>query len=213
MNPKVNPFFMNLKKWREELEVLRELVLQHDLEEAIKWNHPCYMYEGKNVLMIVGFKEYFGISFFKGVLLEDASGMLYQQGQVQAGRLLRFNSMDELLDKEEQIRGFISQAVELEKSGAKVEMKKASDFKFPVELLDVFAKDDKLKSAFAALTPGRQKDYCRMIGDAKNTQTRYNRIEKYSARILRGKGLNDCICGLSKRMPSCDGSHKFAKGH
>lgn len=200
---------MNLKKWRAELEVLREIVLQHPLEEALKWNHPCYLFEDKNVLMIVGFKDYFGISFFKGVLLTDQKGLLHQQGQAQAGRILRFTTMDQLLEKEEQIRTFILEAIELEKNGAKVEMKKPDDFTFPIELLDVFAKDEKLKSAFASLTPGRQKDYCRMIGDAKNTQTRYNRIEKYSARILMGKGLNDCTCGLSKRMPACDGSHKL----
>ena len=207
-NPKVNPFFLNLKKWRSELEVLREIVLANDFVEELKWNSPCYTIEGKNVVILQGFKEYFGVLFFKGALLKDSENILSQPGEVQAGRQIRLKSMEEIVSLEQVIRSYILEAIDIEKSGAKVEMKKVDDFEMPNELLEAFAQNGAVKSAFLALTPGRQKAYALHVSDAKQQQTRYDRIEKIIPRILKGKGLTDCICGLSKRMPSCDGSHK-----
>lgn len=207
-NPKVNPFFLNLKRWRNELEVLREIVLANDFVEELKWNSPCYTIEGKNVVILQGFKEYFGVLFFKGALLKDSENILSQPGEVQAGRQIRFKSMEEIVSLEQVIRSYILEAIDIEKSGAKVEMKKVDDFEMPNELLEAFAQNGAVKSAFLALTPGRQKAYALHVSDAKQQQTRYDRIEKIIPRILKGKGLTDCICGLSKRMPSCDGSHK-----
>jgi len=207
-NSKVNPFFLNLKRWRNELEVLREIVLANDFVEELKWNSPCYTIEGKNVVILQGFKEYFGVLFFKGALLKDIENILSQPGEVQAGRQIRLKSMEEIVSLEQVIRSYILEAIDIEKSGAKVEMKKVDDFEMPNELLEAFAQNGAVKSAFLALTPGRQKAYALHVSDAKQQQTRYDRIEKIIPRILKGKGLTDCICGLSKRMPSCDGSHK-----
>ena len=211
MNPKVNAFFIDLKKWGPELEVLRSIILTFPFEEDLKWNTPCYMLEGKNVVIIHGFKEYFALMFFKGALLKDSQKLLFQPGETQAGRQLRFKSMDELLEKEDLVRAYVQEAIDLEKTGAKVEMRKPDDFEFPKELLEVFEQNISLRTAFFALTPGRQKAYCKFISEAKQSQTRFDRIEKYQDRILMGKGVTDCTCGLSKRMPNCDGSHKFAK--
>jgi len=199
---------LNLKKWRSELEVLREIVLANDFVEELKWNSPCYTIEGKNVVILQGFKEYFGVLFFKGALLKDSENILSQPGEVQAGRQIRLKSMEEIVSLEQVIRSYILEAIDIEKSGAKVEMKKVDDFEMPNELLEAFAQNGAVKSAFLALTPGRQKAYALHVSDAKQQQTRYDRIEKIIPRILKGKGLTDCICGLSKRMPSCDGSHK-----
>lgn len=208
MTPQVNSFFLNLKKWREELEVLRTILVSFHFEEVLKWNSPCYMINGKNVLIIQGFKEYFGIMFFKGALLNDPNHVLSQPGEVQAGRQIRLKNMEEIIEKETIIRAYIEEAIALEKNGAKVEMKKTEDFTLPNELIEALTKNPALELAFNKLTPGRQKAYSLFIAEAKQSKTRIDRIEKNIARILNGKGLNDCICGLSKRMPNCDGSHK-----
>ena len=208
MNPKVNLFFLNAKKWRSELEVLRSIVLNMPLEEELKWNSPCYLVNGKNVVILQGFKEYFGIMFFKGALLKDPKEILSQPGEVQAGRQIRLKNMEELVEKEVIIRKYIEEAIALEKNGAKVELKKTEDFTLPNELIEALTKNPALELAFNKLTPGRQKAYGLFVADAKQSKTRIDRIEKNIARILNGKGLNDCICGLSKRMPNCDGSHK-----
>lgn len=210
-NPKVNIFFTQLKKWREELEILRSIILQSRVEETLKWNAPCYMVDDKNVIIIQGFKDYFAIMFFKGSLLKDPNNILSQPGTVQAGRQIRFKNLDELLDAEVVLRAYIDEAIEIEKSGAKVAMKKPEDVAMPEELKDRLAQDNVLQQAFFQLTPGRQKAYNLYIAEAKQSKTRIDRIEKNISRILKGKGLNDCICGLSQRMPNCDGSHKFAK--
>ncbi|MEY2792178.1 MAG: hypothetical protein RJA76_170 [Bacteroidota bacterium] len=211
MNPKVNPFFVHAKKWGTELEILRDLLLSFPLVEELKWNSPCYLFEGKNVIIIQGFKEYFSIMFFKGALLKDANNILVTPGEVQAGRQIRLKSVEEIEQFEEIIRQYIHEAIELEKSGQKVVLKSIEEYAVPEELIQVLEQKKELKDAFYKLTPGRQKGYFQFISDAKQTKTRLERIEKNISRILKGKGLNDCICGLSQRMPSCDGSHKQLK--
>lgn len=210
-NPKVNIFFTKLNKWREELEILRSIILQSPLVETLKWNAPCYMIDDKNVIIIQGFKEYFAIMFFKGSLLKDPYNILSQPGTVQAGRQIRFKNLEELIAAEDTLKQYIEEAIAIEKSGAKVAMKKPEDVAMPEELKEKLSQDKALQQAFFQLTPGRQKAYNLYIGEAKQAKTRIERIEKNIARILKKKGLNDCICGLSKRMPNCDGSHKQLK--
>jgi uncharacterized protein YdeI (YjbR/CyaY-like superfamily) len=208
MNSKVNRFFVEVKKWSKELEVLRSILLDYAFEEEMKWNSPCYTRNGKNVIIIQGFKEYFAIMFFKGALLKDGNHQLRQPGEVQAGRQFRLKNMEELVEKEQIIRHFIQEAIVIEESGAKVDMKKPNDFEMPEELLTYFEQNPTVGEAFYQLTPGRQKAYAVFVAGAKQYQTKLDRIEKNVSRILKKKGLNDCICGLSKRMPNCDGSHK-----
>ena len=169
------------------------------------------MIDDKNVIIIQGFKEYFAIMFFKGSLLKDPHKILSQPGTVQAGRQIRFKNLEELIAAEDTLKQYIEEAISIEKSGAKVAMKKPEDVAMPEELKEKLSQDKALQQAFFQLTPGRQKAYNLYIGEAKQAKTRIERIEKNIARILKKKGLNDCICGLSKRMPNCDGSHKQLK--
>lgn len=209
MNPKVDHFLVQAKNWREELSVLRSILMNFPLEEELKWGSPCYMFEKNNVIIIHGFKEYFGLMFFKGALMKDPQGLLVKPGEnTQAGRQMRFKSMEELVQKEDFIKEYVLEAIELEKSGAKVILKKPSEFSIPTEFQTHLNNDTELKTAFEKLTPGRQKAYCMYFADSKQSQTRENRIEKYIPRILSGKGMTDCTCGLSKKMPACDGSHR-----
>jgi len=210
-NPKVNSFFTQVKKWREELEIVRSIILRSPFEETLKWNSPCYMIDDKNVIIIQGFKEYFAIMFFNGALLKDPYKILSQPGSVQAGRQIRLKSIDELIEAENKIIEYVEEAIALTKAGAKVVLKKPDEFVLPQELKDVFDSNQNLASAFSSLTPGRQKAYANFVAEAKQLNTRLERIKKITPRILKGKGINDCICGLSQRMPTCDGSHKFAK--
>ncbi len=211
LNPKVNPFFLNVKKWGHELEIIRSIVMQFPFEEELKWNSPCYLYEGKNVLILQGFKEYFSIMFFKGALLKDEKQLLITPGQVQAGRQIRLKSIEEIEQYESVIQEYIQEAIELEKAGSTVKLKPIEEYPIPEELTQYLSQHKEVELAFSRLTPGRKKGYYQFIGDAKQAKTRVERIEKSISRILKGKGLNDCICGLSKRMPSCDGSHKQLK--
>jgi uncharacterized protein YdeI (YjbR/CyaY-like superfamily) len=155
MNPEVNSYFNNAKKWQIEMEKLRTIVLDCGLTEVLKWGVPCYLYQNNNIVLIHAFKDYCAFLFVKGALLHDSETILIQEFQI------RFN------------------------------------------------KDSKLKKAFESLTPGRQKAYLIYFSAPKQTKTRESRIESYTKRILNGKGLYDCVCGLSKKMPSCDGSHKL----
>ena len=212
MNPQVDQFIIKAKQWQKEFDALREIVLECKLEETIKWKHPCYMLEGANIVLIHGFKQYCALLFFKGALITDTKRVLIQQTeQVQSARQIRFSNLQEISKQKATIKAYIKQAIELEKSGAKVILKKAEPNKLPEELTSIFKKNSPLKKAFEALTPGRQRAYILFFESAKQTATRTTRIEKSIPKILCGKGLNDCTCGLSKRMPNCDGSHKFAK--
>ena len=209
MNPKVDTFLLNVKKWREELTVLRSIVMDSGLGEELKWGAPCYVHEQANVIIIQGFKDYFALLFFKGALMKDPEDLLRKPGEnTQSGRQIRLTSMDEMLGQEEVLRAYIQHAIEVEKAGEKVAVKKTEEYAVPLELEESFAENSDLQHAFYGLTPGRQRAYLLHFAEAKQSATRKARIEKYTQRILNGKGILDCWCGLSKRMPTCDGSHK-----
>lgn len=209
MNPKVDAFLLNVKKWREELTVLRSIVMESGLAEELKWGAPCYVHEKANVIIIHGFKDYFALMFFKGALMKDPQDLLRKPGEnTQSGRQIRLTSMDEMLDLEEVLKAYIQNAIEVEKAGEKVIVKKTEEYPVPSELEESFASNSDLQNAFYGLTPGRQRAYLLHFAEAKQSATRKARIQKYAPRILKGKGILDCWCGLSKRMPTCDGSHK-----
>ncbi|MCO7127591.1 YdeI/OmpD-associated family protein [Sporolactobacillus shoreicorticis] len=209
LNPKVDEFLKKPSKWTECYVRLRAIALDCGLAEEFKWMHPCYTVEGKNVVLIHGFKDYCALLFHKGALLKDARRILVQQTEnVQAARQIRFTTVQEIVDLEDVIKAYIHETIDVEKAGRKVAMKKRADNEMPDELAQKFEELPELKTAFEALTPGRQNAYIFYIAQAKRSATRTARIEKNMPRILQGKGLNDCVCGHSKRMPSCDGSHK-----
>lgn len=209
MNPSVDPFFMNLKVWREELLVLRSLVLECGLTEELKWSAPCYVQGKSNVIIIQGFKEYCALMFFKGALLKDEKGLLRAPGQnTQSGRLIPFTSLEQIIEQAEILKAYIHEAIDNEKAGLKVVHKQVSDYPVPEELTDMFLKKPALKKAFEGLTPGRQRAYLLHFSEPKQSATRVTRIERMEDKIMNGKGMTDCWCGLSKRMPTCDGSHR-----
>ncbi|SEL59008.1 Uncharacterized conserved protein YdeI, YjbR/CyaY-like superfamily, DUF1801 family [Maribacter orientalis] len=208
MNKKVTDYLNGLTQWKEELSRLREIILDCNLVEDFKWMHPCYTFKGKNIVLLHGFKEYSALLFYKGALLKDPKKILIQQTEnVQTGRQIRFINLEEINQLEVVIKSYILEAVEHEKTGRKIPMKKVTDFAFPAELKQKFKENRELETAFNNLTPGRKKGYLLHFSQAKQSSTRLTRIEKNTKRIFDGKGLNDCICGLSKRMPNCDSSH------
>jgi uncharacterized protein YdeI (YjbR/CyaY-like superfamily) len=210
-NPKVDFYFNEAKKWQAEIEKLRSIVLNCQLTEELKWGVPCYMYKENNIVLIHTFKEYCALLFFKGALLHDANGILIQQTKnVQAARQIRFTNVKEIIELEAVLKAYVFEAIEVEKAGLKVELKKSLE-PIPEEFQTRLTKNATLKNAFNALTPGRQRAYIFHFSEAKQSKTKESRIEACIPRILKGKGLNDCICGLSKKMPACDGSHKFIK--
>jgi uncharacterized protein YdeI (YjbR/CyaY-like superfamily) len=192
MNPKVDWFFNKAKKWQEEYDRLRMIVLDCGLTEELKWGCPCYTFEKSNVVLIHGFKEYCALLFFKGALLKDAKGILVQQTEnVQAARQIRFKNIEEIVRMEPVLRAYIKEAAKLEKAGKKVSLKKTSEFKMPEEFRDVLDRTPAVKKAFYALTPGRQRGYLLYFSSAKLSKTRESRIEKSMPQILKGKGLDD----------------------
>ena len=210
MNPEVNSYFNNAKKWQIEMEKLRTIVLDCGLTEVLKWGVPCYLYQNNNIVLIHAFKYYCAFLFVKGALLHDSETILIQQTEnTQSARQIRFKTVKEIIEMESVLKTYIFEAIEVEKLGLKVELKKSIDYTMPEEFQIRFNKDSKLKKAFESLTPGRQKSYLNYFSAPKQTKTRVSRIESYTKRILNGKGLYDCVCGLSKKMPSCDGSHKL----
>jgi uncharacterized protein YdeI (YjbR/CyaY-like superfamily) len=212
MNPKVDEYMENVGKWQNELEFLRSILLDCGLSEELKWKHPCYTYKKSNIGIIHEFKEYCAISFFKGVLLNDSENILIQPTRnIQAGRQIRFTSTKEIEKLESIIKSYVFEAIEIEKAGLQVKMKETSEFQIPEELAKKFIENSEFKNAFGNLTPGRQRGYLLHFSQPKQSKTRESRIIKNIDRILKGKGLNDCICGLSKRFPNCDGSHKQLK--
>ncbi|MEH7462312.1 YdeI/OmpD-associated family protein [Bacillus thuringiensis] len=209
MNPKVDEFLNAAKEWKEEYEKLRNIVLDCDLTEEFKWMHPCYTFEKKNIVLIHGFKEYCAFLFHKGALLQDAHGILIQQTEnVQAARQVRFTNVQEIVEMESILKAYIYEAIEVEKSGLEVKKKEHKEFIIPEELQNKFDEMPTFKTAFESLTPGRQRAYIFYFSQPKQSKTRESRIEKYIQKILDGKGLNDCTCGLSQKQPNCDGSHK-----
>lgn len=189
---KVDGFMRKAKQWKEEYESLREIALGCELSEDIKWMHPCYMYEDKNVVLIHGFKEYCALLFHKGALLKDPHGILIQQTEnVQAARQLRFTSVEQIEEMGLIIKAYIDEAIEIEKAGLQVEYKQTREYTVPEELENKFVEIPDLKAAFESLTPGRQRAYLYYFSEPKQSKTRDSRIEKYLAHILDGKGLKD----------------------
>lgn len=192
MNPKADFFFDKAGQWQKEFEKLRTILLDTGLEEEVKWGCPCYTYHGKNIILIHGFKEYCALLLFKGALLNDSENILIQQTEnVQAARQIRFTGLQEIIDLEKIIKTYVYEAVEVEKSGVKVKMKKTREFETPEEFQKKLNESPELKSAFEALTPGRQRAYLLHFSSARQSKTRESRIEKYIPEILKGKGLND----------------------
>ncbi|QDP38955.1 YdeI/OmpD-associated family protein [Radiobacillus deserti] len=192
LNPKVEEFLAKAKKWKEEFVKLRSIVLDCGVTEDFKWKHPCYTYDGKSVVLIHGFKDYCALLFHKGALLQDAHGILIQQTEnVQAARQIRFTNLQQIEEIEDMLKSYILQAVEVEKAGLEVELKPHSDYPIPEELEQKFDELPALKTAFEALTPGRQRAYILYFSKAKQSKTRVTRIEKYVEKIIDGKGLND----------------------
>lgn len=212
MDAKVDDFLENVTQWQAELRKLREIALQCQLTETFKWGKPCYQFQQNNIALLIGFKNYVTLAFFKGSLIQDAGNLLVKPGEnTQGGRQMRFRSLEEITAQEASIKAYLFEAIEIEKAGLKVESNVYDAPEIPIELTAKFAENEALKSAFETLTPGRKKMYYMYFSEAKQAKTREARIEKSMNRILKGKGLNDCICGHSKRMPSCDGSHKYFK--
>lgn len=192
LNPKVDAFLSREKKWRVEFEKLRQIILDTGLSEDLKWGVPCYASDGKNIVLIHGFKEYCAILFVKGVLLKDEKGILIIQTEnVQSARQVRFTHVDEIEELAPTLKAYILEAITVEKAGLKVEMKKTTEFNMPDEFRKQLDGDPGLKSAFEALTPGRQRAYLLFFSTPKQSKTREARVEKYIPFILSGKGLND----------------------
>jgi uncharacterized protein YdeI (YjbR/CyaY-like superfamily) len=192
MNPKVDFFFSKAKQWQDEYEKLRTIILDCGLTEELKWGVPCYTNEGSNIVLIHGFKEYCAVLFFKGALLKDPKAVLVQQTEnVQAARQVRFTDVTEIIKLAATLKAYIKEAIKIESAGLKVELKKTTEFKMPKEFKNVLDENQKLKVAFEALTPGRQRGYLLYFSSAKQAKTREARIEKYIQPILKGKGLDD----------------------
>ena len=192
MNPKVDDFLRETKNWREEFETLRKIILDCQLTEELKWGVPCYTFNNANIVLIHGFKEYCAILFVKGALLSDTHNILIQQTEnVQAGRQIRFTNIQEIVKLEPTLKAYISQAIEVEKAGLKVELKKNTELIFPEEFQNKLDEIPALKTAFEALSPGRQRAYNLYFTQPKQSKTRATRVENSLQQILDGKGLND----------------------
>jgi uncharacterized protein YdeI (YjbR/CyaY-like superfamily) len=192
MNPKVDWFFTKQTKWQEAYSELRMLVLDCELTEELKWGCPCYTINKSNIVLIHGFKDYCALLFMQGALLKDPKKILVQQTEnVQSARQLRFAHIEEILKNKSTIKTYIKEAIEVDIAGLKVALKKTAEYKIPVEFQTILDDMPELKTAFRALTPGRQKGYLLYFSAAKQVKTREARIEKYLQKILDGKGLED----------------------
>ena len=191
-NAKVDFYFDKADKWQNEVVQLRKVVVECGLNEELKWGVPCYTFEGHNIVLIHTFKEYCALLFFKGALLSDNGRILIQQtANVQAARQVRFTNVKEIVEKKAVLKAYIHEAVEVEKAGLKVELKKTTAFEMPEEFENKLATDAALKRAFEELTPGRQRAYLLHFSAPRQSKTRTARIEKSIPQILKGKGLND----------------------
>jgi uncharacterized protein YdeI (YjbR/CyaY-like superfamily) len=183
---------LSKRRWPEETELLREILAEFPLTEEYKWAKPCYLLDGKNVALTQGFNEYIALMFFKGALMKDPRKLLRQPGEnTQSARQLRFVDAKEIAAQRATIKAYVAEAIALEKTGAKVEMKKPAELVLPEELESAFKEMPRLKTAFGGLTPGRQRAYVLFINGAKKSATRATRVEKMAPRILDGLGIND----------------------
>lgn len=192
INPEVDAFLANAGKWQAEMRLLRTIVLDCGLSETLKWRQPCYTFQNKNLLVISGFKNYCALNLFKGALLDDPAKILTKPGEnTQAGRQIRFRGVQEIVEKESILKAYIHQAIEVEKAGLTVKYKKTSEFAIPEEFQHKLDENPDLKTAFEALTPGRQRAYLLHFSAPKQSKTRTARINKYMPQILNGRGMND----------------------
>lgn len=192
MNPKVDFFFDKDSMWQAEYSKLRSIILACGLVEELKWGCPCYSYEGTNIVLIHGFKEYCALLLFKGALLGDPKGILVQQTKnVQSARQIRFTNVREITKLEKVLKAYIYEAIEVERAGLKVKLKKTKEYPVPEEFQKKLDKNAALRKAFAELTPGRQRGYLLYFSSAKLAKTREERVEKYLKHILAGKGIDD----------------------
>jgi uncharacterized protein YdeI (YjbR/CyaY-like superfamily) len=192
LNPAVDFYFDKTGIWQEAIKQLRLVVLDTGLTEELKWGCPCYSFKGSNIVLIHVFKEYCALLFFKGALLEDTKNILVQQTKnVQAARQVRFTDVKEIAKAEKTLKAYIQQAINVEKAGQKVDLKKTTEYTIPEEFQTKLNKQPELKAAFAALTPGRQRAYLLHFSAPKQSKTREARVKKYIPQILQGKGLND----------------------
>lgn len=191
-NPRLDFYFNRESKWQKEIELLRKIILDCGLDEALKWGVPCYTFQNTNIVLIHEFKDYCATLFFKGALLNDPKGILVQQTKnVQSARQIRFTDVKEITKLKSALKAYVYEAIEVEKAGMTVKLKKTKEFDVPEEFEKRLKKSAALKKAFYALTPGRQRGYLLYFAQAKQTQTRELRIDKYKQHILDGKGLND----------------------
>jgi uncharacterized protein YdeI (YjbR/CyaY-like superfamily) len=191
-NTKVDEFIANAKRWPEELKKLRSILLGSDLTEEFKWGGPCYTFRGKNVVIINELKESCACAFFKGALLKDVHGVLTRPGQhTQSARWFKFASVREIAEMNSILKAYIREAIEVERSGLELKLRKTSDLKFPEELQTMLDEFPDFKTAFDALTPGRQRAYIFHFSAPKQSKTRESRVQKYMPHILNGKGLLD----------------------
>jgi len=191
MNPKVDEHINQSKQWKDEMSALRSIILDCQLEEDFKWGKPCYSFQRKNIIIIQGFKEYFALLFFKGGIMKDLKHLLVKMGEnTQAGRQMRFENVQDILNKKSIIKDYIFEAVEIEERGEKVEIKKEAT-PIPEEFQIKMNENLELKTAFESLTPGRQRAYLFHFSAPKQSKTRESRIEKSIPNILDGKGMNE----------------------
>jgi uncharacterized protein YdeI (YjbR/CyaY-like superfamily) len=191
-NHKVDFFFERAKQWQAEQTALRAIVLSCPLTEELKWGQPCYTTDGKNIVLIHGFKEYCALLFMKGAVMKDPKKILIQQTEhVQSGRQIRFSGLKDIIKQKAVLKAYVMEAIAVEKAGLQVVKKTTADFPVPEEFQRRLNKDAKLKAAFAALTPGRQRGYLYYFGGAKQAKTREERVEKYASKIMRGLGFDD----------------------
>jgi uncharacterized protein YdeI (YjbR/CyaY-like superfamily) len=209
LNENVDAYIGRLKKWKDEISLLRDLALKSGAVEDYKWMHPCYTIDGKNVFLINEFKDCCAINFFKGEFIQDEAGILKPPTEkIQTARIIRFTAMDQVEALADKISGFMEQAIAIERAGLKSEKREPMAIVYTDEMEKAFAADVELGAGFAMLTPGRQRAYILHFAEPKQEATRFARIEKCKPRIMMGKGLLDCVCGHTKRKPGCDGSHK-----
>ncbi|MEY4459270.1 MAG: hypothetical protein RIT38_475 [Bacteroidota bacterium] len=211
MDTGVDLYISKAKSWKDEMTLLRTILLSCKLDESIKWGQPCYSSNNKNLIIIAPFKTHCDLGIFNGATLKDEKGLLVKAGvNTQSSRQLRFTNLEEIKKNKSIIASYVKEAIENEKKGLKFIPDEADKTIHVAELETIFKKNAPLKKAFTALTPGRQRAYLIHFSGAKQSATRIARIEKYTDAILAGRGINDCTCGLSKKMPYCDGSHKYA---